>query len=199
MNSRYVVTTSIRYYKQLPPERDAQGVPIYGLLRPEHFVMGKEPPHVALANLLLDDKALAAFTRRYGLVFVDPAQLQDLLRKAWRGDKEALEYLTQKNHRASVCIRPDGVSIIADDAGTCACLLFLHDCLNGKTAICASPDCPAPYFLRARKGQKFCSHRCATLISVRRLRERQKKAMKLLEAVERARRHSGKSSRRAKR
>jgi hypothetical protein len=35
-------------------------------------------------------------------------------------------------------------------------MLFLRDQANGKTAICANPDCPAPFFLRSRKTQKIC-------------------------------------------
>jgi PAS domain-containing protein len=48
--------------------------------------------------------------------------------------------------------------------------LFLRDCGAKKTRVCVNPDCPAPYFLQTRKGQKFCTHRCAVLVNVRRFR-----------------------------
>jgi hypothetical protein len=35
-------------------------------------------------------------------------------------------------------------------------MLFLRDQAAGKTAICANPDCPAPYFLKSRKAQRIC-------------------------------------------
>ena len=111
--------------------------------------------------------------------------LQNALRKAWEGDKNTLAWLFRKHNRASVYIEPSGMRLSADDAWEGACLFFLLYYQAGRIGKCASPDCPAPYFLRARRGQRFCSHRCAVLVSVRHLRQRQKKAMKLLKAVER--------------
>lgn len=176
-------------------------MPEPGVIPPEYLVRGKELPHVALANLIHDDKALADFYHRYGHTLSDPWLLQDALRKAWTGDNDARQWLFHKYHRVSVRLFPEGLGILADDVGTFACICLISDLMEKRAAVCASPDCPAPYFVRARKGQKFCSHTCAILISVRRLRERQKKAMKLLEATERKkhRKRTVKSSRRAKR
>ena len=36
------------------------------------------------------------------------------------------------------------------------CLLIVRDQAAGKTAVCANPECPAPYFLKSRKTQKIC-------------------------------------------
>jgi len=36
------------------------------------------------------------------------------------------------------------------------CLLIVRDRAAGKTAVCANPECPAPYFLKSRKTQKIC-------------------------------------------
>lgn len=56
---------------------------------------------------------------------------------------------------------------------------LLWDMLEKKACVlwslirmCENPDCPTPYFLEARKGQKYCSHKCAVLINVRRFRAR---------------------------
>lgn len=184
MAKRYANGVTIRYYAQRAPILDARGVPTYGLI-PKDLARTKEPPHVALANLLPDEKSLAKFTRTYGVIAGDALHFRDILRKAWEGDRSMLEWMSQRHNRASVYVESSGLRITADDAWEGACLLFLLDRQVGRAAKCASPDCPAPYFLRVRKGQKFCSHRCAVLVSVRKLRKRQQKAMRLLEATER--------------
>jgi predicted RNA-binding Zn ribbon-like protein len=53
---------------------------------------------------------------------------------------------------------------------------FLMDYKIGRIKVCGNPDCVTPYFVESRKGQEFCSHKCAVLINVRRFRERQSKA-----------------------
>lgn len=157
------------------------GAELFDLLR------WKEPPHVALANLRPDAKALSAFTRRYGVVsdrqssglrFVTPSDVgrfRDYLQLAWRGDEKVIEQMLV-DVRASLQVRSTGVEVAVEDLWTLARLTFLQDKLAGRTQVCAAANtlyCPAPYFLAARKGQTFCSHRCAVLINVRRFRERE--------------------------
>ena len=57
-------------------------------------------------------------------------------------------------------------------------IFALQDCAAEKLGVCANPDCPARFFLKVRRGQNFCSHRCAVLINVRRFREREKRQTK---------------------
>ncbi len=152
------------------------------------FRKWKEPPHAALANLRPDDVgALSAFTRRYGVISThtltglvstgDTGRFRDYLRQAWTGNRNALEQmLVDLNARLGVL--PTGVDIIVEDLWTLTRLMFLRDWLAGRAQKCASPDCPAPYFLASRKGQKFCGQTCAVRENVRRFRERQEKQPK---------------------
>ncbi len=85
---------------------------------------------------------------------------QSLLKYAWRsGDERALDAID--NYLSS------GLPIHFDIDEGCfhiyvvnvqrlILMLFLRDHAEGKTAICANPDCPAPYFLKSRKTQKIC-------------------------------------------
>jgi hypothetical protein len=110
------------------------------------------------------------------LIWVDTGQfvsLQRLLREAWRGDHGALdEVATALPADLDLEARPEGLELIARDLWTLIRLLFLRDYASGKVKLCANPDCETPYFLVARRGQKYCSHGCAVLINVRRFRER---------------------------
>lgn len=157
----------------------------------------KEPPHVALANLRPETAALLAFTRRYGVVsrhtlsgFIsasDTGRFGEHLRQAWRGDEKVLSQIGV-DLSARLRVGPTGLEIVVDNLWTLIRLMFLRDWVAGRAKVCTSPDCPAPYFLAVRKGQKFCSQRCAVLINVRRFRER--------EAKQRAKRTTGRTRRR---
>jgi hypothetical protein len=113
--------------------------------------------------------------------------MQTFLVKAWRGDKGAIVKLEHELMRQG--LRPwfgvteqvlelkdtprDALTLWADDIWTVVRIAFLMDYKVGRAKICANPDCPTPYFVENRKGQEFCTHKCAVLINVRRFRERQ--------------------------
>jgi CGNR zinc finger len=182
-----------------------------------------DPPHVAFANLPLDDTSLKMFTQRYGPLYPPPKrsraeeilisesndpfgtafalfrlftpdlgrakEMQELLRRAWRRERSAiveLEHdLMQKGLRPWFGVTEkvlglkdapsDALTLWADDIWTVVRIAFLMDCKSDRAKICANPDCPTPWFVESRKGQEFCSHKCAVLINVRRFRQRQAK------------------------
>lgn len=110
-------------------------------------------------------------------VWVDVAQfvaLQGLLRDAWHGDKAAVELLTTGlADDIDLELRPNGIELAVRDLWTLIRILFLQDYASGNTKVCPNPDCRGmPCFLGGRKGQTYCSHKCAVLISVHRFRER---------------------------
>jgi hypothetical protein len=43
-----------------------------------------------------------------------------------------------------------------EDLWASICLLFLRDHTDGRTGICANPQCPNPYFIKKRSTQKYC-------------------------------------------
>ena len=183
-----------------------------------------DAPHVAFANLSLDDTTLKMFTQRYGPLYTplkwsraeeilmseskDPfgtasalariftpdlgraKEMQELLRRAWRGERSAiveLEHdLMQKGLHPWFGVTEkvlglkdaptDALTLFADDIWTLVRIAFLLDYKGGRAKTCANPDCPTPWFVESRKGQEFCTHKCAVLINVRRFRERQAKA-----------------------
>jgi hypothetical protein len=215
MKYHYDIQSDIRYYGLIPKDVRSEGGQITGSVpliqvgagmqsvseKPFDYRRWKEPPHVVLANLRLDDLgAVTKFTREYGYVAgkardnryqVDLERLaeqQERVRDAWIGfgheNDLAIELMLPSDH-LSLHIAANGGEIAVNHLWTLIQILLLRDIAEERTELCASPDCPARYFLPARKGQKFCSHRCSVLVSVRRLRARQKKAMKLLEAAER--------------
>jgi hypothetical protein len=146
----------------------------------------KEPAHEALANLVLDLGSLYAFTKRWGfLVFdIDPSSgeavtrvqqitpRQALLQQAWSGDGGAVNAIA-KDARARLDVTAKGIDIAVVDLWNLIRLLFLRDYWEGKTKVCANPHCASRYFLEQRKGQQYCSHKCAVLMNVRRFRQRQ--------------------------
>ncbi len=116
---------------------------------------------------------------------------QKLLRSAWIGEAAAIEEIknlaapregkhpnlklwTGGRGHARFALRAEGIEIAVAQLKTFICLLFLEDRRAQRAKVCGNPDCPAPYFLQERKGQTFCTHKCAVLINVRRFRERQK-------------------------
>ena len=145
----------------------------------------REPVHEVLANLMLDAGSLYAFTKRWGFLegYVDAKKgrfrtraehiqpRQDLLRKGWRSEGGAIQEMAE-DIKARVDVKPTGVEIAVLDLWNLIRLLFLRDHSAGRTKVCANKDCLSPYFLEQRKGQKFCSHKCAVLLNVRRFRER---------------------------
>jgi hypothetical protein len=85
---------------------------------------------------------------------------QALLRFAWKtGDKRVRDEIgryTAQELQAQVDIATGAVVLNVANAWTLICMLFLRDHAAGKTAVCANPECPAPYFLKSRKTQKIC-------------------------------------------
>ena len=83
-----------------------------------------------------------------------------LLRHAWATDDE--QAIAKIGEQASNGLRSEidsasGVVVVAaKDIWTLVCMLFVRDNAAGKTAVCANPECPAPYFIRNRKTQKIC-------------------------------------------
>ena len=213
MKSYYETQAAIRYYGSLPDdvERDSQyvtgrmafevkdsdtvGSQPFPARSDSPFDMSRwrEPPHVALANLSLENAALGPvyqFTKRYGYLighvdvasgyfYVDVAKIaamQKLIREAWTGERTAIEKLKNAlSAEVSLSIEIKEIEIGISDLWSLIRLLFLRGYATKKTRVCANPDCPAPYFLESRRGQKFCSHACAVLINVRRFRERDAK------------------------
>jgi hypothetical protein len=161
-----------------------------------------QPPHVELANLFLRDAAedqsnlgaVYRFTKRYGYVsgwvdrtgeysFVKPFRvdvtdlglIQDSIRSAWEGDQTAIAELEEGLFpQVRLKISEGEIELGVSDLWTLIRILLLRDIAEKRTRVCKGPDCQTPYFLQARKGQMFCSHRCARLASVRSFRARQK-------------------------
>jgi hypothetical protein len=178
-----------------------------------------EPPHVALANALLEAKAVTAFTKTYGPIeepsralaptvrslagnapspdvllnlgadewvsetfsfsLDDFEEVQTRLRLAWRGDRTILEGLRTRVKGANF-----QVSLFEERAGDVVvrsrflwdyiCLVFLIDHDTGKAKVCGNSRCVAPYFLRGRTDNAFCSHRCAVTAGNRRRAEQKR-------------------------
>lgn len=71
----------------------------------------------------------------------------------------------QCNVYPSIDFKRYSVEQIADKAR-------LHWLKRQKIKICENPDCPSPQFAQQRRGQKYCTHKCAVLMNVRRFRAR---------------------------
>lgn len=146
----------------------------------------KEPPHEAFANMQDGQAATWAFYDRWGPLMAESRiapetleslyrphtlpcpviafELRDALRRAWRGE-EALEgelplsYIERSaGHymKFSWVFKAGNAELVAEDLWSAICVLFLRDHAAHKTAVCAHPNCPAPYFIKKRKTQKFC-------------------------------------------
>ena len=82
-----------------------------------------------------------------------------------------------KDITARIDVSPTaGVEIAVLELWNLVRFLFLRDYAAGKTRVCANKDCSSPHFLERREGQKYCTHKCAVLMNVRRFRERESKA-----------------------
>jgi hypothetical protein len=161
----------------------------------------KQPPHEFLAGLNLTQgdvwETVVHFVRRYGplaerqtpiaswrshlkagdQVWIDVPHfwgLQKQLQAAWRGDREALEEIkTGLTAELELDTSRKGLELRVRDLWTLIMLLFLQDYAKGKAKVCPNPDCRStPFFLQSRRGQTYCSHRCAVLINVHRFRAR---------------------------
>jgi hypothetical protein len=128
----------------------------------------------------LTDKPEAAekFTKRYGvlnrdymdredpdgeLFTIDSATFlatQDKLRVAWRGGNVGriaeIEGEVEESFDTDVIVAHRYVRLRPKDLWASICFLFLWDLKADKLGICENPECPAPYFRKKRKTQKFC-------------------------------------------
>jgi hypothetical protein len=159
-----------------------------GLVVEEKQDQWPEPPHLAFANLRLDDAQSAeAFIKRYGLLqgtgksnldFADRVVVrgepvrrdfvvrssnlkedQLILRAAWEGDPlsiNSFEFQVAEGTKVDILINQRSVQLRTEDLWTFIAFLFLFDYKDEKLGICENPECPAPYFRKKRKTQKFC-------------------------------------------
>jgi hypothetical protein len=189
MQRRYAVKSEIRYYKPscnvdiIPgPHPRLRVTPVGSTGEAFDFSRWKDAPHVALANLRDEPESVARFIRTYGLLARDKRRTvpvrevlehRDSLRRAWEGD--TFNFFAFPAWRgATLCAGQAGGFLIAIDAlWPLIQVMFIQDWTEKPMMKCANPDCIAPYFCAVRRGQSFCSHKCAGLISVRRFRKRE--------------------------
>jgi hypothetical protein len=149
------------------------------------------PLHVAFANMRDEPEEVKAFSKRWAVRPVDSDPLEPLLipirdtiRIAWRSESRidaiskgpALLYpelalriskrklaSIESTFTARIRVTAGRTEVVPDHWWQTAWLLYLRDCLLGKTAICENPACPTPFFIRKRKTQKFCDggHDCS--------------------------------------
>jgi hypothetical protein len=141
----------------------------------------KEPPHEAFANMQDDRAAAWAFYDRWGPLSLEStvtpekgesfrqanldcpfvsSNLRDSIREAWRGEEARdfryIEDSAGRYMKVSWVFKAGCAEMVVEDLWSAICILFLRDHAAHKTAVCENPDCPAPYFIRKRKTQKFC-------------------------------------------
>lgn len=140
--------------------RETIDVPFTIRLRTSHG----EQPHVDIANLGDDLQAVRQFARRwcgddYPIEREAQARrflrLRDRLCGAWRSGNRAYDNILD-DYSPLVDVSKEGLRYFVDDIWTAIPILFFRDYGAGKTATCANPDCPNPYFIRRRKTQKYC-------------------------------------------
>jgi hypothetical protein len=176
-------TTEVSVVDDLGP-RYVEGVPGYlisGSLKDTKESWWPEPPHLAFANLRAEEpKAAEAFTKRYGVLSrfyedtddpdawkytIDSATFlhkQQQLRQAWPGDKSDtlawvdIEGEVEQSFDTDVRISSGSVVLHPRDLWASICFLFLWDWHAGRLGFCGNPDCPAHYFRKKRKTQKYC-------------------------------------------
>jgi hypothetical protein len=85
-------------------------------------------------------------------------RFREVLRQAWSGDSTALQRVQALAQAGAnlVAGKNGQIELIVVDLLEAACILFLRDLSAGRPGICANPQCPAPFFVRSRKNQKFC-------------------------------------------
>jgi hypothetical protein len=171
----------------------------------------KTPPHLALANALIEPKVVAAFTKTYGPIttikdhisdtnfavvgedhrphpvkdddtlrmdraltfgfpkveqsfsfnFADFEDRRNFIRLAWRGDLSSMRSDMLDARFQVVPGKVEKKALRTRVLWHFICVLFLIDYDAGRVRVCANRQCAAPYFLRGRTDQEFCSSRCA--------------------------------------
>lgn len=152
----------------IEPNAMAAFVKRYGLLKvsfdnrnDEEFTKRNRWGHVVESFSSLAD--LIESQAHWGAAeFQEQADLNSLalLQFAWRfGDKRAIAAIArcaEAGLTSEIEQKTGEVAINVRDVWSLICLLFVRDSVAGKTAICANPDCLAPYFLKNRRTQKIC-------------------------------------------
>ena len=189
MESHYAITSMIRYYKppydvDLLPGRNPglRVTPVGSTGEAFNISRWKDAPHVALANLRDEPEAVLRFVRTYGLLargkrktvpIREVLEHRDSLRRGWEGETFNF-FAFPAWHGATLCTGPAGGFVFAIDAlWPLIQAMFIQDWTEKRIKKCGNPDCPAPYFCAVRRGQKFCSQKCAVLINVRQFRARE--------------------------
>lgn len=88
---------------------------------------------------------------------------REILRKAWNGNRAAIESMEQHVSTNTSAWRFHGrrIEIMVPDLWTAICILLLRDRASRKVGICRRKDeCPAPYFIKPRTDQEFCGGDC---------------------------------------
>lgn len=175
------------------PHRVFVNLPRFDLVKSRSLALLDDPRQRrrrdAAGNLLtelIDLKAMEKFVKKYGSFTLtdtdeptdhfdvdaaDVTDAQDTLRKAWAGDRGmigAIEAQVKYALDASLSVKAEGVELTTNNLWNLICVLFLLDNATGKTGVCANPECPARYFLRKRKDQKFCERGQCTVYAQRR-------------------------------
>lgn len=167
------------------PDSKGTGYVISGTLSvPPDGLLWPEPPHIVFANLRADDvESVKAFLRRYGPLHEgrraydlnrgrivqtefsfnsdDIQRAQLCLQAAWEGDSSVsmgeIEGSVVEDMKADVLVdTSDIVKLRPRELWTAICFLFLYDYTVGRLGVCENPDCPARYFRKKRKTQRFC-------------------------------------------
>jgi hypothetical protein len=189
VTSHYAITSTIRYYKPSNdvdllsgPNPRLRVTPVGSAGHAFDVSRWKDAPHVALANLRDEPEAVCRFVRTYGLLAQDKRKTvptrevlehRNSLRRVWEG--KTFEFFAFPAwHGATLCgLQAGGFCIAIDALWPLIQVMFIQDWTEKRIKKCGNPDCPAPYFCAVRRGQKFCSQKCAVLINVRQFRARE--------------------------
>jgi hypothetical protein len=145
-----------------------------------------EPPHFALANWKFDEpERVCAFTKRYGALVIKPSPdrgsflvygkdlktYQEMLRQAWsRKDGGLLLSIDATAAPFKHKFDRGELRLTVSDLWLYIRTLFSADYHDELIAVCPSPNCGAPFFIRDRRGKKQCSEECRNYANVLRWR-----------------------------
>jgi hypothetical protein len=144
------------------PEAAEKFIKRYGVLQ-EGFL--RKDPKQEEAKAYLRQHGLTPFEspppKTFSIDSVLLAALQDELRGAWDNDwelhKPYVSLLQEQIEEGTRVVVSSGEVVLRTvDPWTFICFLFLRDFTAGKLGFCGNPDCPAPYFRKKRKTQKYC-------------------------------------------
>jgi hypothetical protein len=122
-------------------------------------------------NIRFEIPGIEDFSKpRFSFTSMAFADAQHLLQTAWRGGDEAAVAVKELEKQSALgnlmpravgiefrpSVESGGIELRVTNLWSYICLLFLSDYAKGKTAVCANPECPAPYFLRKRVTPKYC-------------------------------------------